>query len=57
LILTGTPAGVAGWNTPPEWLQEDDEFSVEITPHIGTMTTIFQNVSDPCASAASRIFR
>jgi len=45
LILTGTPSGVAGWNTPPEWLQENDEFSVEITPHIGTVTTIFKNVS------------
>jgi len=44
LILTGTPSGVAGWSDPPEWLQEGDEFSVEITPHIGTMTTTFENV-------------
>ncbi|KAF1982745.1 hypothetical protein K402DRAFT_384040 [Aulographum hederae CBS 113979] len=42
VILTGTPAGVGVSCKPPEFLQDGDEFSVEILPHIGTLTTIFE---------------
>lgn len=43
IILTGTPAGVGHSCSPKEYLREGDEFAVEILPHIGTMTTIFEN--------------
>lgn len=40
VIVTGTPAGVG--LAKKDFLQDGDEFSVEILPHIGTMTTIFE---------------
>jgi len=44
IILTGTPAGVGlGIKPKPEFLRAGDEFAVEILPHIGTMTTVFEN--------------
>ncbi|GAM84789.1 hypothetical protein ANO11243_027900 [Dothideomycetidae sp. 11243] len=42
VILTGTPAGVGVGMDPKGYLNDGDEFGVEILPHIGTMTTIFQ---------------
>ena len=43
VIITGTPAGVGAGKKPPQYLNSGDEFSVEVTPHIGTLTTIYQN--------------
>lgn len=43
VILTGTPAGVGFSATPQNFLQAGDEFSVEILPGIGTLTTQFSN--------------
>ncbi|KAG8630627.1 hypothetical protein KVT40_002246 [Elsinoe batatas] len=43
VILTGTPAGVGVGKNPKQFLRDGDEFAVEILPHIGTMTTIYQN--------------
>ncbi|CAK7200459.1 hypothetical protein SEUCBS139899_003154 [Sporothrix eucalyptigena] len=43
LIITGTPAGVGMGRTPKETLRDGDEFSVEILPHIGTLTNVFKN--------------
>lgn len=43
LIITGTPAGVGMGKKPKETLQDGDEFSVEILPHIGTLTNLFKN--------------
>lgn len=43
VIITGTPAGVGMGRTPKETLQEGDEFSVEILPHIGTLSNTFVN--------------
>lgn len=43
LILTGTPAGVGFSATPQNFLQSGDEFSVELLPHVGTLTTCFVN--------------
>jgi len=43
LILTGTPAGVGHSYSPQEYLRDGDEFSVEILPHIGTLTTRFRD--------------
>ncbi|EPE02135.1 fumarylacetoacetate hydrolase family protein [Ophiostoma piceae UAMH 11346] len=43
LILTGTPAGVGMGKTPKESLQDGDEFSVEILPYVGTLTSIFRD--------------
>lgn len=42
VILTGTPAGVGVGKKPPQYLRDGDEFAVEILPHIGTMTTVFE---------------
>lgn len=43
VIVTGTPAGVGAGKKPnPEYLRPGDEFSVEIQPHIGTLTTKFE---------------
>ncbi|KAF2150979.1 2-keto-4-pentenoate hydratase [Myriangium duriaei CBS 260.36] len=42
VILTGTPAGVGVGMSPKGYLKDGDEFSVEILPHIGTMTTVYQ---------------
>ena len=41
IILTGTPAGVGHSYAPKEYLRDGDEFSVEILPYIGTLTTKF----------------
>jgi 2-keto-4-pentenoate hydratase/2-oxohepta-3-ene-1,7-dioic acid hydratase in catechol pathway len=39
-ILTGTPAGVGmGSNT---FLNDSDEISIEILPHVGTLVTKYQ---------------
>ncbi|KFY78556.1 hypothetical protein V499_02300 [Pseudogymnoascus sp. VKM F-103] len=43
VILTGTPAGVGHGFSPKEYLRDGDEFSVEILPGIGTLTTAFVN--------------
>ena len=43
VIVTGTPAGVGAGKKPPQYLKSGDEFSVVISPHIGTLTTIYQN--------------
>ena len=37
LILTGTPAGVGAFRTPPVWLQAGDEITIEIDT-IGALT-------------------
>lgn len=42
IILTGTPAGVGAGKKPTEFLKDGDEFAVEILPHIGTLTTIWE---------------
>jgi 2-keto-4-pentenoate hydratase/2-oxohepta-3-ene-1,7-dioic acid hydratase in catechol pathway len=39
-IVTGTPAGV-GMSTA-QFLQDGEEFAVEVLPHIGTLVNIFQ---------------
>ena len=43
IILTGTPAGVGHSYDPKEYLRDGDEFSVELLPCIGTLTTKFVN--------------
>ncbi|KAI5209456.1 hypothetical protein E4T39_00913 [Aureobasidium subglaciale] len=43
VILTGTPAGVGIGKDPKEFLRDGDEFSVEVHPHIGTLTTVFED--------------
>jgi len=43
VILTGTPAGVGVGKDPKEFLRDGDEFSVEVYPHIGTLTTVFED--------------
>jgi len=43
VIITGTPAGVGHSFDPKEYLRDGDEFSVEILPGIGTLTTKFEN--------------
>ena len=43
VILTGTPAGVGHSYEPKEYLRDGDEFSVQILPYIGTLTTRFMN--------------
>jgi len=43
VILTGTPAGVGAGMKPQQFLRDGDEFSIEILPHIGTLTTVFEN--------------
>jgi 2-keto-4-pentenoate hydratase/2-oxohepta-3-ene-1,7-dioic acid hydratase in catechol pathway len=52
IILTGTPAGVGHSFDPKEYLHEGDEFSVEILPSIGTLTTKFVKESSIKASKA-----
>jgi 2-keto-4-pentenoate hydratase/2-oxohepta-3-ene-1,7-dioic acid hydratase in catechol pathway len=41
VILTGTPAGVGHSYNLKEYLKDGDEFSVEILPWIGTLSTKF----------------
>ncbi|KAG8353319.1 hypothetical protein FVEN_g8655 [Fusarium venenatum] len=43
VIVTGTPAGVGMGRTPKDALRHGDEFAVEILPHIGTLTNVFEN--------------
>ncbi|KAJ9139167.1 Fumarylacetoacetate hydrolase family protein [Pleurostoma richardsiae] len=43
VILTGTPAGVGAGRSPKVTLRENDEFEVEILPHIGTLVNLFKN--------------
>ncbi|KAK7927756.1 hypothetical protein PG985_004754 [Apiospora marii] len=43
VILTGTPAGVGYGKKPPSYLHEGDEFAVEVTPHVGTLYSVFEN--------------
>lgn len=57
LILTGTPPGVGAFRSPPEWLEEGDEVTVEIEA-IGSITnTIVADATvgaaDPTAAAAA----
>ncbi len=43
LIITGTPAGIGAMRTPTEYLHQDDEFVVEILPHIGSLYNVMEN--------------
>jgi 2-keto-4-pentenoate hydratase/2-oxohepta-3-ene-1,7-dioic acid hydratase in catechol pathway len=53
LILTGTPPGVGAFRSPPEWLVEGDEVTVEIEG-IGAITnTIVADATVEAAAAAS----
>ncbi|RDL36973.1 putative Fumarylacetoacetate hydrolase-containing protein 2 like protein [Venustampulla echinocandica] len=42
IILTGTPAGIGFSFSPKEYLRGGDEFAVEISPYIGTLSTKFE---------------
>ena len=43
VIITGTPAGVGFIKKPRVSIKAGDEFHVEITPHIGTLVSVFEN--------------
>ncbi|KAI1503081.1 hypothetical protein F5X99DRAFT_417484 [Biscogniauxia marginata] len=43
VIITGTPAGVGFGKNPPAYLHEGDEFVVELTPHVGSLYSVFEN--------------
>ncbi|KAI0132014.1 hypothetical protein BJ170DRAFT_679912 [Xylariales sp. AK1849] len=43
VIITGTPAGVGFGTKPPNYLHGGDEFVVELTPHIGSLHSVFEN--------------
>ncbi|KAM0572484.1 hypothetical protein ACHAP9_002738 [Verticillium nonalfalfae] len=43
IIITGTPAGVGAGRKPKVTIRHDDEFAVEILPHIGTLINVFEN--------------
>ncbi|KAI5921675.1 hypothetical protein F4810DRAFT_677313 [Camillea tinctor] len=43
VIITGTPAGVGFGKNPPLYLHEGDEFVVELTPHVGSLYSVFEN--------------
>ncbi|KAI0600943.1 hypothetical protein F4775DRAFT_544269 [Biscogniauxia sp. FL1348] len=43
VIITGTPAGVGFGKNPPAYLHAGDEFAVELTPHVGTLYSVFEN--------------
>ena len=43
VIITGTPAGVGFGKKPPAYLHEGDEFVVELTPHVGSLYSVFEN--------------
>ena len=43
VIVTGTPAGVGFIKKPKVSISAGDEFNVEITPHIGTLVSVFEN--------------
>ncbi|CAJ2502083.1 Uu.00g049360.m01.CDS01 [Anthostomella pinea] len=42
VILTGTPAGVGFGKKPPAYLHDGDEFVVELTPHVGSLYSVFE---------------
>ncbi|KAI1345020.1 hypothetical protein F5Y15DRAFT_14754 [Xylariaceae sp. FL0016] len=42
VILSGTPAGVGFGKNPPAYLHEGDEFAVELSPHVGTLYSVFE---------------
>ncbi|KAH9897262.1 hypothetical protein F4778DRAFT_745003 [Xylariomycetidae sp. FL2044] len=42
VIITGTPAGVGFGKKPPAYLKEGDEFVVELTPHVGSLYSVFE---------------
>ncbi|KAI1079171.1 hypothetical protein F5B20DRAFT_181541 [Whalleya microplaca] len=42
VIITGTPAGVGFGKKPPQYLHEGDEFVVELTPHVGSLYSVFE---------------
>ncbi|KAF4965015.1 hypothetical protein FZEAL_10812 [Fusarium zealandicum] len=46
VIITGTPAGVGMGRKPKDSLKGGDEFAVEILPHIGTLTNVFDAEKD-----------
>lgn len=43
VIITGTPAGVGISQQPKVTIQDGDEFTVEITPYIGSLINKFEN--------------
>ncbi|KAM0322737.1 hypothetical protein ACHAQA_009328 [Verticillium albo-atrum] len=43
VIITGTPAGVGAGRKPKVTIRHQDEFAVEILPHIGTLVNVFEN--------------
>lgn len=43
VIITGTPAGVGFGMKPPGYLHDGDEFVVELTPHVGSLYSVFEN--------------
>jgi 2-keto-4-pentenoate hydratase/2-oxohepta-3-ene-1,7-dioic acid hydratase in catechol pathway len=43
VIITGTPAGVGISQQPKVTIQDGDEFTVEITPYIGSLISKFEN--------------
>lgn len=43
VILSGTPAGVGFGKKPPVYLHEGDEYVVELTPHVGSLYSVFEN--------------
>lgn len=43
VIITGTPAGVGVGKKPKLTVKHDDEFRVEVLPHVGTLINRFEN--------------
>jgi 2-keto-4-pentenoate hydratase/2-oxohepta-3-ene-1,7-dioic acid hydratase in catechol pathway len=44
VIITGTPAGVGfGMKPDPVYLHDGDEFVVELTPHVGSLYSVFES--------------
>ena len=41
LVLTGTPAGVGAFRTPPVWLQPGDEVTIEVE-QVGSVRSVVQ---------------
>lgn len=46
VIITGTPAGVGFAKDPKYTLKAEEEFRVEIMPHIGTLVSVFEAAQD-----------
>ncbi|KAI2469904.1 hypothetical protein F4781DRAFT_442288 [Annulohypoxylon bovei var. microspora] len=42
VIITGTPAGVGFGKKPPAYLQDKDEYVVELLPHVGSLYSVFE---------------